>query len=448
MKSRALFSAVFCLAAAAGCALPSPPTAPGTLSVVPGDGQLFVYWAPVTGATSYEVAFGTENDPSLASPFGSPAAATNSLITGLANGTAYFVWVKAANAAGASGFSAPGSGTPDAAASDGRVIVAGTEFFKDGHRIWMNGCNTPWDHWDDFGGSYDHAFWSSHYGDLHANGVNASRVWITCSGTVGINIDASGNVSGATAAHWANLDDFFTVAETNGIHVMATLMSFDHFKSGYSQRWRDWINSDANIDSYITNYLIPFCTRYGGYSSLWSIDLTNEPDWATDTETDGTIAWARFQKFWAKAAKAIHENSRALVTVGIAVVKYNSDASGNQGNKVSDAALRAQLDDPGARLDFYSPQYYPWMDPYWPVPFYVTPAAFGMDTGKPCLIGESPAKGSTGHTLTQDFESAYANGWQGVQPWTSNGVDSNGGFADLTPATNAFWGNHPDLVFP
>ncbi|MBN2351215.1 MAG: fibronectin type III domain-containing protein [Spirochaetales bacterium] len=448
MRTIIVISAIFCLAAM-GCALPSPPAAPGTISVAPGDGQLFVYWAPVSGATSYDLAYGTENDSSQALPFGGATDATHALITGLANDTAYYVWVKAVNSAGTSGFSAPGSGTPQAGANDNRVIAAGAEFFVDGERIWMNGCNTPWDNWNDFGGSYDHSFWNDHYTALHENGVNDSRVWITCSGEVGIIIDTNGHVSGATAAHWTDLDDFFATAESTGVRVMATLMSFDHFKDTYTkyQNWRNWINSDANIESYITNYLIPFCTRYGGYSSLWAIDLTNEPDWATNTE-GGTIDWARFQQFWAKASKAIHENSRILVTVGIAVIKYNSDAAGNVENKVSDAALRAQLNDLKVHLDFYSPHYYPWMELWWEIPFYVTPAAYGMDTSKPCLIGENPATGSTGHTLTQDFESAFANGWQGVQPWTSNGVDGNGGFAELTPATNEFYTNHPTLVFP
>jgi hypothetical protein len=64
------------------------------------------------------------------------------------------------------------------------------------------------------------------------------------------------------------------------------------------------------------------------------------------------------------------------------------------------------------------------------------------------MIGETPGNGSTGSTLTQDYENAYLNGWQGVMPWTSNGVDGNGGFAQLQPATNTFRNNHPSLVFP
>ena len=329
-----------------------------------------------------------------------------------------------------------------------RITVNGTQFSKCGQRVWMCGANTPWDNWNDFGGSYDSAWWNTHFSQFNTNGLNSTRVWITCSGEVGINIDTAGYVSGATAAHWADLDDYFSKANANGVYVMATLISFDHFKNTYTtyQRWRNWINSDANIDSYINNYLIPFVNRYKDNPALWSIDLTNEPEWAT-TDEGGTIAWARFQTFWAKAAKAIHDNSPILVTVGMGIIKYNSDNAGMSGNKVSDAALQARLNDPAAKLDYYSPHWYSWMDPYWTILMYTTPAYYGINT-KPCVVGESTALGTTGHTLTQDYENAYTNGWQGFFPWTSNGVDSFGNWSNVQPAANTFKNNHNSLVFP
>ncbi len=331
----------------------------------------------------------------------------------------------------------------------GRIYIQNGQFYVCGQRIWMCGANTPWDNWNDFGGSYDSAWWDSHYAQFNAYGLNSSRVWITCSGEVGINIDSTGYVSGATAKHWQDLDSFFQIAYNRGVYIKATLISFDHFKDSYStyQRWRNWINSDANIDSYINNYLIPFLQRYGNNPALWCIDLTNEPDWAT-TDEGGVISWTRFQTFWAKAAVAIHANSEVLVTVGIGVIKYNSNTVGGaMGNKVSDAALQARVADSRARLDFYSPHWYSWMDPYWTILMYGTPASFGI-SDKPCVVGECSAMGSTGHTLTQDYEAAFSNGWQGMMPWTSNGVDSNGGWSQVSPASNSFKNNHYSLVLP
>lgn len=329
-----------------------------------------------------------------------------------------------------------------------RITIEGNQLVVAGKPIYMSGANTPWNLWNDFGkSSFNPDWWDNHYSQFNANGLNSSRVWITCSGEVGINIDSNGYVSGATDKHWSDLDQLFQIAQARGVYIMATLLSFDHFVTHYTtwQRWRNWINSDANVDSYIANYLIPFVQRYGNNTALWSIDLINEPDWAT-TDEGGAIEWSRFQRFFAKASKAIHDNSPTLVTVGIAVIKYNSDV-GWMKNVVSDSALRAQIDAPEATLDFWSTHWYPWMEPYWGIPMYVTPSGFDLDATKPSVLGECPASGS-GDTLAGDFESAYQNGWSGIMPWTSNGVDNNGGWTEVSAASNAFVTNHREAVFP
>jgi hypothetical protein len=63
--------------------------------------------------------------------------------------------------------------------------------------------------------------------------------------------------------------------------------------------------------------------------------------------------------------------SDVLVTVGIAVIEYNSDDTpGSMGNQLGDAALRAQVDDPSVCHDFGPPHGYAWMNPYWSQPMY------------------------------------------------------------------------------
>ena len=68
--------------------------------------------------------------------------------------------------------------------------------------------------------------------------------------------------------------------------------------------------------------------------------------------------------------------------------------------------------------------------------------AYGLGGGKPAIIGECPAKGTSRRSSKQDYEDAYLNGWQGVLGWTSNGVDGNGGLEELGPATRAFRDSH------
>jgi hypothetical protein len=269
-------------------------------------------------------------------------------------------------------------------------------------------------------------------------------VWITCSGEVGIQIGPDGAVLGATSAHWDDLTSFFGIAQQQQVYVMASLMSFDHFKDGAESSWRAWIASDANIDSYVQNYLIPFLQRFADNPYLWSIDLMNEPDWAYE---NSGISFDRLRAYFARAARAIHENSNVLVTVGMASPKYSAACGGCEPS-ISDEQLRAALDAPGAQLDFYSPHYYDWVGRQWGNTIYESPLSAGFPSSKPLLIGEHPAHGTSGHTLSEDISAAFDRGWQGTLPWTSNGVDGNGGFPLVSVAATAFRDAHPELVFP
>ena len=146
-----------------------------------------------------------------------------------------------------------------------------------GRPVFLNGANTPWDRWNDFGGGYDATFWSDHYAALHETGVNSSRVWITCNGEVGIDITAEGEVRGATSAHWDHLDGFFAVAEAQQIYVMATLVSFDHFESDAADRWQSWIASDARKCASASSWY------------RWRVAVTTPRWWATLDWTAETL---------------------------------------------------------------------------------------------------------------------------------------------------------------
>jgi len=90
---------------------PAPQIAP---TVIAGSGQLTVSWQTAEGANSYEVWVGTSSNPTLATKRGNDVTGLSSVITGLSNGTTYYVWIKAKNAVGISNFSPMASGTPSA----------------------------------------------------------------------------------------------------------------------------------------------------------------------------------------------------------------------------------------------------------------------------------------------------------------------------------------------
>lgn len=339
-----------------------------------------------------------------------------------------------------------------------RISVEGTRFTVDGHEIFMNGVNTPWDNWNDFGGVYDHDFWDREFKRIRQAGGNSSRIWITCNGDIGINISNDGEVTGATDRHWNNLDDLFALAESHKVYIMATLISFDHTKNSNNkyQAWRNLLASDTLVGSYIKNYLIPFLNRYKDNPYLWSIDACNEIEWMHENAECGQIGWPRLQYFVARVAAAVHEYSDVLVTLGSAAVKWNSTAPGCEGNFWSDQNLQAQYDSKDAWLDFYSPHFYGWVVRWF--------GDFALDkkpsdyliNDRPCMVGEGPATGvyrqnnagiDTLEVPIKDaYTGAYKNGWKGFLAWTSNGVDDNGSLDDCRIGLLNFYGSHPGLV--
>jgi hypothetical protein len=92
------------------------PAVPVITSLSPEDGKLTASWGSVSGVTAYEVYWHTaDNTAAVPSANKLEVPSTDSLtttITGLTNGTFYYVWVKAKNDSGVSGFSDSASGAP------------------------------------------------------------------------------------------------------------------------------------------------------------------------------------------------------------------------------------------------------------------------------------------------------------------------------------------------
>lgn len=336
-----------------------------------------------------------------------------------------------------------------------RVTVDGTKFMVGDKELWFNGVNSPWDKWNDFGGGFNFEFWQDHFQKLHNSGVNAARIWVVCNGDVGMLISADGTFDGATTAHWEDLDNLFYLAEQYQIYIMATVQSFDNFKDSNQNynAWRALIQDSDKTDRFVDNYIVPFVQRYGKSDYFWSVDLCNEPDWIVENEECGKLDWLYLEQYYAKAAAAIHANSDVLVTVGMGMIKYNSDSQ--QGNKISDSELQSTLsgdkyDKSLAYVDFYSTHWYTWMQGMWGYPFGESPTDFGLDGTKPSVIGECPAVASdSDFDITSAYEEAYNNGWNGVFAWKTSGQDDGCGlWLDIQPAIEKMAGICEDKIFP
>jgi hypothetical protein len=81
-------------------------------SIIAGNGQLTVSWQAVQDADVYEIWVGTTNSTQNTTKRGEDVNGLSSVITGLNNGTIYYVWIKAKNSIGVSGFSPSSTGKP------------------------------------------------------------------------------------------------------------------------------------------------------------------------------------------------------------------------------------------------------------------------------------------------------------------------------------------------
>lgn len=350
--------------------------------------------------------------------------------------------------------------TPFRTITDGsaKVTVSGTRFMVGDKELWFNGVNTPWNRWNDFGATdgagnstFDAMFWEQHFAKLHENGINASRVWISCNGDVGMNISSGGSFLGATELHWKDLDTLVAAAEKYQIYLMATVQSFDHYKTSAKnyKAWRAMMQDSDKIDTYVDNYIIPLVKRYDSSDYFWSIDLCNEPDWVVENAECGNLSWKDLSVYYAKAAAAIHKNSDVQVTVGLGMIKYNSDQY--QGNIISDKNLQAVTQDMSSYVDFYSTHWYSWEKQWFGYPFDKSPKSFKLDGTKPSVVGECAAKTDSKDsvTLKEKYQTAYQNGWNGVFAWKSSGTDDGCGLLDsITPATNAMLELAGGSIFP
>jgi hypothetical protein len=110
-----LIALVF-LSTFSGCEQPSNtriPETPELPAVIPGDRQLTVSWNAVPAASAYEVWIGTGVTIAMAELYrDSYVTETTVTITGLDNYNTYYVWIRALNNAGKSGFSPQARGVP------------------------------------------------------------------------------------------------------------------------------------------------------------------------------------------------------------------------------------------------------------------------------------------------------------------------------------------------
>lgn len=330
-----------------------------------------------------------------------------------------------------------------------KVTISDGKFMVNGNELWINGVNTPWYSWNDFTGNMNEEVWEETFAQLAEDNINCTRIWINCNGQQICRPDKNGKVTIFSEGHWDDLDKLFALAEKYKVYVMPTFLSFDHFKGNGSDNWRKVLTDHEMADRYAEVYVKEFCDRYKDCEYIFGIDLMNEPDWVYENEECGQIGWDDLSYFFGTCAATIHENSDFIVTVGLAIIKYNSDKY--EGNKIADEYLKELTGNENAYIDFYSTHYYAWQKSWFGFPFNVTPEEFGLDTDKPCLIGETSNDNEAEYkmNLTEVYKTAYDKGWNGVMVWMEPNEETGWYRYDLTKqATNDFYEYQPEKVKP
>ncbi|HEY0944502.1 MAG TPA: cellulase family glycosylhydrolase [Opitutaceae bacterium] len=323
------------------------------------------------------------------------------------------------------------------------ICVEGTGFrTADGRPLWLNGINTAWIAWNDFGGGrFDEARWRAEFARYAAEGINCARIWIDCNGEVAVAFDRHGEVTGPSDTFFRDLDRLFALAAEHRIYVLAVLTSFDHVKPDHPKHrlWRALMNNDARVAGYTRNFVEPLARRYANQPYLFAWEICNEPEWI----------WTRFWgvsrdrviAFHGHVAAAIKRVAPTLVTTGSASWRWHRDGQGFfglRGHPWSDSSLQAASGQSGARFDFYQVHYYDWMQPlgYSPYDRGATPARFLKTVDRPVIIGETLGRYSraAGLSVTQMYQKGAANGYAGVFGWSARGHDGQGVFAEIAAA--------------
>lgn len=347
------------------------------------------------------------------------------------------------------------------------ITISGNKFYAYNKQIFFNGINTAWQWNNDYrldflGRNYNQEWWQQEFTRYEQNNINLARIWIHGGGNTSPSLNGDGVVTGVTNQFWTDMDKLVALSKERQIYIMPTFWSFDMVINNYNAtRWsqfRQIINDENKTKWYCEYFLVPFVKRYNNEPYIMGYDICNEIEHMWRDGNCGNLSRNNVMRFIAICASYIHKHTNKPITSGSMWIICNSSkysswiwADTYAGNNYSETSLRARYNDADAYLDFYSPHWYQWQSSG---AFFNTTIGEWMDDGyKPVVIGETPGynvnESGWNMTLANAYLNAYWNGYSGVCAWKSPWEnDGYGTFAGITPATNNFYQNYPQLVYP
>lgn len=245
----------------------------------------------------------------------------------------------------------------------GRIYCSGRSLMNGDKIQYLNGVNTPWNNWNEFGGIseglYVSSWWESEFTRLEERGINCCRIWVSCdSDHQGVLLNSDGTTNGPTATFWSNVDDLVTRATAHKIFLMPTLMSFDHFtwNKSSSVRWMKMLAKRSNVESFVQNYVVPFAVRYKDNPYVFCIDLCNEIDWLSEQGDRATQAGSSCTPVGNGSDIVNFDHYVPDYIDGVQLV-VNSIDLGNIIERVSNTSVRTTYPYNGASATFTTPNW-------------------------------------------------------------------------------------------
>jgi hypothetical protein len=291
---------------------------------------------------------------------------------------------------------------------------------------FMYGVNYAWHHFGgDFGGI---STWNqagvaatpavdTELADMKAQGVNVVRWWIFPDfRSDGVRFDGNDTPLGLGGTFLADLNKALELAEKYDLYLMLDIFSFDAFRpttTSYGVTIRGlnpMILDGAKRLALLEQVIRPMAraveaSPYKKRMIAW--DLINEPEWAmTGSDRYGDpsfncnsglqcISHDQMESFLKDVVTVLRAESRALITVGGAAIKWPKAWS-------------------GLGLDFYQFHTYDWVNQWYP--YTKSPAEYGI-VDKPVVMGEFPMTGLSGVSVSSLLSSYLSNGYGGGLGW-------------------------------
>lgn len=311
---------------------------------------------------------------------------------------------------------------------------------------FMYGMNYAWNVFaGDFGGisawgqagvAADAATHATKLADMRAHDANVIRWWVfpDFRGD-GIAFDSNDVPTGLGGTALADVDKALELANQAGVYLMLTLFSFDAFRpsANNSGIWTPGlapiVRNTTSRTALLENVVRPFARAAASSANARNLiawDVINEPEWAMtgpspygDPSYEPTagldaLTQDEMQSFIGDVIAVLRAESRALVTVGGAAVKWGHAWTHSD-------------------LDFYQLHMYAWINTYWP--YTDGPSTYGL-TDKPVVMGEFPMGDLTQGVSYSDVVNAWwQNGYAGALSWqyieaTPTGLDAVKAFGD------------------